>query len=789
MAVVEVRKPDDGDDLEELLLDETDVAAEAPPLASAPIPRIAAGDAVMTDAEQPGEADYGFEEASDHSVVATPLSLRIGRALLIGMGAGWTLFFGWTVVLAGGLPAIPQVPGLVSAWAAPLVLLALAYLLLIRNSRAEAHRFAATAGLLRIESQMLQDRMANMAQDMAAARDLMEQQADRLVALGSQTTERIEGAASVIAVQAEAFERSTAQAQRAGDALSGRFHSLEQVMPQIEDRSTRIAEQLLDSTQSLTERLEMLERLVLATGSATEDTRGVIGAASKSLAAQLDAIRERGQSAADELNGLADIASSRISVAADASHDAVLFMHDSLSVQAERLGAIADTARSALTGMADHTVTRFDEHVTAIADRLADLERAMEAQVGHAQALQSGLESGLDSLTDRFAAMESDGIARNERLGLALSDLTQDADRMNGALTTGNATADLLIERTEKLLLALDAGTREIDETLPLALERLDVKLDGSGERIATNAAEVERLEAAAGGLVSRIHDAGDILGDQAAALDALLDRANVGFLSNRDNVEQLRAAVVATDADVRRLSDEAGPQLINALLRVKETADSAAQRAKETLSRAIPEAAQALGDASGIAMERAVTDKVAEQMTDLAALAERAVETARMASDRLTGQLLTIGEASENLEHRIGKADEAARERDRDSFARRSAMLIDSLNSRAIDVAKFLSTDVSDSTWAAYLKGDRGVFTRRAVRLIDTGEMRQITTLYNEDREFQDHVNRYIHDFEAMLRGLLSARDGSALGVTMLSSDIGKLYVALAQAIDRLRH
>jgi hypothetical protein len=48
--------------------------------------------------------------------------------------------------------------------------------------------------------------------------------------------------------------------------------------------------------------------------------------------------------------------------------------------------------------------------------------------------------------------------------------------------------------------------------------------------------------------------------------------------------------------------------------------------------------------------------------------------------------------------------------------------------------------------------------------------------------------VNRYIHDFEAMLRSVLSTRDGNALAVTILSSDMGKLYVALAQAIERLR-
>jgi hypothetical protein len=35
----------------------------------------------------------------------------------------------------------------------------------------------------------------------------------------------------------------------------------------------------------------------------------------------------------------------------------------------------------------------------------------------------------------------------------------------------------------------------------------------------------------------------------------------------------------------------------------------------------------------------------------------------------------------------------------------------------------------------------------------------------------------------------MLSTRDGHALGVTVLGSDMGKLYVVLAQAIERLRN
>ena len=53
---------------------------------------------------------------------------------------------------------------------------------------------------------------------------------------------------------------------------------------------------------------------------------------------------------------------------------------------------------------------------------------------------------------------------------------------------------------------------------------------------------------------------------------------------------------------------------------------------------------------------------------------------------------------------------------------------------------------------------------------------------------EFREQVNRYIHDYEAMLRNVMATREGTPLSVALLSADTGKLYVALAQAIERLR-
>jgi hypothetical protein len=169
--------------------------------------------------------------------------------------------------------------------------------------------------------------------------------------------------------------------------------------------------------------------------------------------------------------------------------------------------------------------------------------------------------------------------------------------------------------------------------------------------------------------------------------------------------------------------------------------------------------------------------------------MSEAALASARRASERLTRQLVTIGETAAAIESRIDEERAAREEKDAESLTRRVALLIESLNSTAIDVTKILSNEVTDTAWAAYLKGDRGVFTRRAVRLLDSGEAREILRHYEEEPEFRDQVNRYIHDFEAMLRRVLADKDGSPLSITLLSSDMGKLYVALAQAIERLRN
>ena len=220
------------------------------------------------------------------------------------------------------------------------------------------------------------------------------------------------------------------------------------------------------------------------------------------------------------------------------------------------------------------------------------------------------------------------------------------------------------------------------------------------------------------------------------------------------------------------------------------ETATESAFAALETGSKErVSALADTIGSEAVEALDRALRNQTAETIGALEQAASHASGVGREATVQLRDQLAMVNELTGNLEQRIARARELAEEQRNNDFSRRMALITDRLNSNAIDITNALATEVSDTAWDNYLKGDRGIFTRRAVKLIDSGEAREIADLYQSDDAFKANVSRYIHDFEAMLRSMLSTREGNALSVTVLGSDLGKLYVILAQAIERFRN
>ena len=637
---------------------------------------------------------------------------------------------------------------------------------------------------------------------MLAATKSLTSQLSQLQEATRASSDEVSGMADIAANRIEATATGARLAMDHSRAqLEDQCAALSQLIEGAQDGLARTSEQVrttlmddLETTQAvIDERLNAVAQRTRQTLSTIDEslTRRADSLTALVAAAQtgIDASSEQALAAlARDMDHIEQDLRGRLGAALDQAQEALALTDGRLSFQSDALTDLIFRSRTHLDMIGNETVAGLTDAIGDVEGRLHQINNMVEGQRTLLTSLHVELQDSASAAETRFEALEQSAMARNQRLTGALERLTAETRRIDEALNAGGATADRLIGNAETLMVALDASVRELDETYPAALDRFDSRVEQSRSLLSDTAPEMERLEAISQALVGRAEEAEALLRGQGARLTEWLESTQGGLEANRDLIDRLRAALDAAHQDASRITEGAGPLLVTALLRVKDTAEQAAERARQALGRAIPDAAKQLADASEQAVEGVISEKVTAQIAQIAQVADEAVKAAQQASERLTRQLLTIADTSASIDQRIEEARHATEERDRDHFARRSALLIESLNSTAIDVAKILSNDVTDSAWSAYLKGDRGVFTRRAVKLLDAGESRKIALHYDDDAEFRDHVNRYIHDFEAMLRVILSSRDGNALGVAILSSDMGKLYVALAQAIERLR-
>lgn len=413
------------------------------------------------------------------------------------------------------------------------------------------------------------------------------------------------------------------------------------------------------------------------------------------------------------------------------------------------------------------------EAAEALEARLASLDQTVTERHEEHLAHVSGLAERGDALAERMTALSAEMAriaAQGSETGGALD---QAAAGLTARIAEGRAELDASRERiahltdeSVRLLELIRAGAEHSQQTLPHALSQAANDLERFEERVRS-----------AHGLVGEALRQGELLAARAASAE----RDGAGSVEQFELLDRRIAEANRTHAAA--LGD-----LQASLEDIAGRSQALAEAARASLGGALESMTARFAEETAGSIQRGLREHTREAIEELEASAERAGTASREAAVQLRDQLAAVNELAGNLEHRVAHARRRAEEQIDNDFARRMALITESLNSSAIDLTKAFDNDVADTAWASYLRGDRGIFTRRAVRLLDNQQAREVSEIYRADGDFRETVNRYIHDFEAMLRSVLSTRDGHALGVTLLSSDPGKLYVALAQSIDRLR-
>ena len=511
-------------------------------------------------------------------------------------------------------------------------------------------------------------------------------------------------------------------------------------------------------------------------------------AAAERLAAQLARLDDVGDASGARLSAVVNDAGLRLEELAGHADALVTRSADRLMEHASVLRTTAEAADRTLVEADEQASARLaarldllDDRLRAVTDRLSLGDAQMAEQV-------RSLDTRVVELGQALADMTSGAARQLDQFDDGLARL---ADRMTGLserITAGDEAMAFALGRAESLLGALDAAARELDETLPASFGRFERSAGEGFERLANRLPDLERYHALSDEIAARLQSAAQSMEHGADGLVTLGATTDGRLADAQARLVNLAGELQRISETIDILHDERTPRLTNRFAELNREVDGIGLRALESVDEAAPALRTRLADAVTTPVSEAIERAAEDRMAQAAAIASHSVLQVERAAEQLRGELERIEDVGRQLSERSDSVLSMVTQESESGFSRRVALLIEALNSTAIDVAKVLSNEVSDTAWAAYLKGDRGVFTRRAVRLLDSGEARDIARTYDDDGEFRGQVNRFVHDFEALLRTVLADANGSPMAVTLLSSDTGKLYVALAQSIERLR-
>jgi len=716
----------------------------------------------------------------------------------------WLALAGAVVYLVGGTSDLSRLTltewsGVAAGIAAPLSAIWLIALVTARVypgqqretlARVEAAelRFAQTAAATRNQLETIDSVLGEVTRRIDGLRQVFATEVDGFVSATDAAAARTRTLALSLAGDREGIESSTDRLVAASERARAEFVALGQELPVAETQVQRIADILQASAKGARQQLQETEDLLAAVWTRSEDSsqqarRAVDGLTTVLTAISTSAADAEGrlQTYAAQLEDSADAALAKTGEALEATRQGV-------DAQTRALAAAIARSTQDLDDLGGRAVDTIAARLLAISDNAAMLADRLAAQDANSQGLLQTLDRGFGVLDAKLNNAAQSTTSVLQALSMRIEQVRSDIDTLAQPIdTTRGATGEL---------------ERSISSVRTAAQETLAALSSGVPEGAEVGITAVNALRASVGGLVQdfdRLKDRASVMShpiaQSRAAMDELLDALEDQRNSMEAAVGKVRAELETAHGLIGSIGRETestalggSAQLIEALSRVREVAAQTSGTVRGALDQVIAEARESLAAATSEAVRQSVTEPVEAQIQALQTASHRGADAAQAAAERLSRQLVSVAETAAAIEARVTQADTRLDDAQRTDLSRQSELLIEALNSSAIDIAKGLSAEVTELSWKSYLSGDRGIFSRRAVKLLSGGDARDISKRFGEDGEFRDAVRRYIHDFEAMMRRVGADREANALSMTLLSSDIGKLYVALAQATERLR-
>lgn len=579
-----------------------------------------------------------------------------------------------------------------------------------------------------------------------------------------------------MAADAEAVQAAAERIAACGEAADRATAALRDALPDVARTIGNVGDTLRDVGGESATQLRAVETMLAAVQARNHEAARQADAAIANMAALLARIDEASTRNTTALSKRAFALDAAVDGVLERSANAVGQINEQVDSQMRSFAAGIEATARQLQMFGDDGARLFNQRIEALLKTSGQLSVEFAAHDAGVVGLHGAATERFADLQVRLAALDQVGTSTLDDINARIAGFQDRVAVLQGLLDASQATLDGLDVQSGKL-----GGT--VAEVHVILGERLDVTRQSI---VALDSETRQMLDAVA------------LLDSSAQAGAAEVATAAAAVSAERHAIVDLASALgshfdaaTATLADIRVASAVATLESAEAfdaeLARIKDVAASTAESMRGSLATVVDDAMAALQLAASGGSDAAFGEPVRAQLVDIQVATARAADTGQELSRRLAMQMVSMVEAVAAAEARIDQVETRFALRERNSLAAQSMRLMGQLDAALIDVARLLALPVGEDDWARYLRGDRGAFARAVVPLLDREMSRRLARLHTHDDAFRSSAATYIQAFESLINRLLGDRDGEALAATLLSSDIGKIYVAIAEAAERL--
>lgn len=587
----------------------------------------------------------------------------------------------------------------------------------------------------------------------------------------------IERSGEALGSEAAALERSAAKVTAAADGAVAAGRTLDDRLP----RAATAAEALREGLAAAAEEALRQEAAAAAAGARWREgleaneaaalaAAGALGDAQDRLAGQAAAGREASEAAMRAIRAEAETLFQFLENTTRAKREA-------LDRQAETMVAGMTEAWERFEQLVAASAGTVGSRLAALGDQADALDARLQAGAGASEQLALAAEKAFQRMEARVGHSTETARAALDRLGARLDETSGSLAGLTKPLREMEAASQAL----DGAVASLGKRTLEALDVLAATLPARTVEASRTAE---TLTGEIEALVRT----VDAAHARAVALAEPIEAGRARLDEASAAFAAERERLAAMvgglegqltdaRVQIAAVEESARETALAAATGLVEAMARVRDVAGQATGTMRETLETLIGEARTSLADAADSAARQSFVEPIARN-------ARAAESAAAAAAERTAASMAALASTLGLLEARSQERLEALEAARQQELLAASVLLTDRLAASAVRIASALGRPMDDADWARWRRGERSLFNRRAVSLLDRAEARELKGLVANDADFRDEARRYTLAFEDLVVRLEA--DGlAALAVALWNSDQGRLAAALTEALE----